>query len=238
MITTLTPEQTAKIAEYRERYWQLATSTEPADRPRADAAARRLAEIGGVNVAHVVWVASPADGAAEYGRAWGSLGDSLRDSFGASLRDSLRDSFGDSFGALLRDSLRASLRDSFGALLGASLGASLRDSLRDSLWDSLWASLRDSLRASLRDSLWDSLWASLGASLWDSGWLAYYSYGVEFLGVSCGDRERELLGLHNEIAASCFALWIVPGMVILCERPATVEVVDGRLVGLTWRDMA
>ena len=222
MITALTPEQTAKIAEYRERYFAQATSTKPADRPRADAAARRLAEIGGVNVAHVVWVASPADGAAEYGRAWASLRDSLRASLGASLRDSLRDS------------------------LWASLGASLRDSLRDSLWDSLWASLRDSLRASLRDSLraslrdslWDSLWASLGASLWDSGWLAYYSYGVEFLGVSCGDRERELLGLHNEIAASCFALWIVPGAVILCERPATVEVVDGRLVGLTWRDMA
>ena len=162
MITALTPEQTAKIAEYRERYFAQATSTKPADRPRADAAARRLAEIGGVNVAHVVWVASPADGAAEYGRAWGSLGASLRDSFGASL----------------------------------------------------------------------------GASLRDSGWLAYYSYGVEVLGVSCGNRERELLGLHNEIAASCFALWIVPGMVILCERPATVEVVDGRLVGLTWRDMA
>jgi len=186
MITALTPEQTAKIAEYRERYFAQATSTKPADRPRADAAARRLAEIGGVNVAHVVWVASPADGAAEYGRAWASLWASLRDSLWASLRDSLR----------------------------ASLGASLRD------------------------SLWDSLGDSLGASLWDSGWLAYYSYGVEFLGVSCGDRERELLGLHNEIAASCFALWIVPGMVILCERPATVEVVDGRLVGLTWRDMA
>jgi len=157
-------------------------------------------------VAHVVWVASPADGAAEYGRAWASLWDSLWDSLGDSLRD--------------------------------SLWASLRDSLRDSLWASLRDSLRASLWASLRDSLWASLGASLGASLWDSGWLAYYSYGVEFLGVSCGNRERELLRLHNEIAASCFALWIVPGMVILCERPATVEVVDGRLVGLTWRDMA
>ena len=246
MIAVLTPEQTAQIAEYRERYFAQATSTKPADRPRADAAARRLAEIGGVNVAHVVWVASPADGAAEYGRAWASLRDSLRASLGASLRDSLRDSLRASLGASLRASLGASLRDSLRDSLWASLGASLRDSLRDSLWDSLWASLRDSLRASLRDSLraslrdslWDSLWASLGASLWDSGWLAYYSYGVEFLGVSCGNRERELLRLHNEIAASCFALWIVPGMVILCERPATVEVVDGRLVGLTWRDMA
>jgi hypothetical protein len=27
----------------------------------------------------------------------------------------------------------------------------------------------------------------------------------------------------------------VPGTAILCERPATVEIVDGKLVGLTWR---
>jgi len=246
MITALTPEQTAKIAEYRERYFAQATSTKPADRPRADAAARRLAEIGGVNVAHVVWVASPADGAAEYGRAWASLSDSLRGSLRDSLWASLSDSLWGSLWASLSDSLRGSLRDSLWASLRASLRGSLRDSLRaslsDSLWASLWASLSDSLRDSLSDSLWASLRGSLRdslrASLSDSGWLAYYSYGVEFLGVSCGDRERELLGLHNEIAASCFALWIVPGAVILCERPATVEVVDGRLVGLTWRDMA
>ena len=99
--------------------------------------------------------------------------------------------------------------------------------LYNSLSDSLWASLRDSLRA----SLWASLWASLRAS----GWLAYYTYAVDVLGISIPDEHLNILRLHNEIAKSCFALWIVPGCAILCERPASVEIVDGKLIGIEWR---
>ena len=110
-------------------------------------------------------------------------------------------------------------------------------------WDSLWDSLRASLRASLSDSLRDSLWASLRASLWDSlndslwdsGWLAYYTYAIDVLGISIPDEHLNILRLHNEIAKSCFALWIVPGCAILCERPASVEIVDGELIGIEWR---
>ena len=73
------------------------------------------------------------------------------------------------------------------------------------------------------------------ASLWDTGWLAYYSYAVEELGIKIDEKARELLYLHNEIAASCFAIWIVPGALILCERPSSVEVRDGKLVDIEWR---
>lgn len=44
MIEKLTPEQESKIQEYRDRYFAQATSCEPADRPRAEAAARRMKE--------------------------------------------------------------------------------------------------------------------------------------------------------------------------------------------------
>jgi hypothetical protein len=217
-IEKLTPEQEAQIAVYRDRYFALATSTERADRPRAEAAARAMAEIAGVKVNSVVWAATPQDGQREYERAWASLGASLRDSLWDSLRDSLRASLG----ASLRDSLWASLRD--------SLWASLRASLRDSLG----ASLRDSLWASLRDSLWASLRASLRDSLGDSGWTAFYVYAQEQLAVAYDERSANVLRLHNEIAASCFALWIAPGTVILCERPTTCEVVGGKLVNVEW----
>ena len=85
-IEKLTQEQEAQIQLYRERYWQQATSTEPADRPRAEAAARRLAEIGGVDVKSVTWVLSPEQGAQEYGDTW----DAIRAALGASLRNALR----------------------------------------------------------------------------------------------------------------------------------------------------
>jgi hypothetical protein len=54
MIEKLTAEQTSKIAEYRERFFAQATSTEPADRKRAEKAARAIAEIGSVKVGRVM----------------------------------------------------------------------------------------------------------------------------------------------------------------------------------------
>jgi hypothetical protein len=100
------------------------------------------------------------------------------------------------------------------------------------------SSLRSSLESSLESSLRSSLRSSLESSLWDSGWLCYYVYAREVGGVEYDPKFNALLDLHCEIAASCFALWIVPGAVILCERPAAVEVTDGRLVGITWRSEA
>jgi len=246
MISRLTDETQLKIREYRDRYFRQATCTDPADRSRAESAARRIAEISGVKISNIQWIDSPY--------AW----ESLRESLGESLRASLSDSLMDSLRASLSDSLWASLSDSLWASLRASLSDSLMDSLRASLSDSLWASLWDSLGDSLRDSLWASLWASLsdslsnslrdslraslrdslGASLWDSGWLALYTYAVEQLGVEILDKNSEnlkILKLHNELAASCFALWIVPDTAILCERPESVELDNGRLVGVTWR---
>jgi hypothetical protein len=55
------------------------------------------------------------------------------------------------------------------------------------------------------------------------------------------DEQQAALAAHRKLdlwiatLESCFAVWIVPGTVILCERPATVEIKGGRLVGLTWR---
>ena len=235
----LTAEQTSQIEVYRKRYFEQATSTAPADRARAEAAARRLAEIGGVKVNDVTWVLTPEMGMREYEEAQTSLKDSLKASLSASLSDSLRASLWDSLKDSLRASLSASLSDSLRASLWDSLWNSLRaslsDSLRASLWDSLWNSLRASLSDSLRASLWDSLWYSLWYSLWDSDWLCWYSYAVDVLGIECSDEHRELLSLHNKVATSCFAMWIIPGKVILCERPESVKIDDGRLVELTWR---
>ena len=151
-IEKLTPEQEAQVVALRERFFAQATSTEPADRARAEAAARRLAEIGGVKINAVVWAKSAQDGQREYEKAW--------------------------------------------------------DSLRASLWDSLG----------------------------DSGWTAFYAAGRDVIGVEYDPKYAEILRLHEEIGASCFALWIVPGAVILCERPSKCDVVDGRLVNIEWEE--
>jgi len=179
MIEQLTPEQEQRLQQHRDEWFRLAASTEPAERPAAEAAARELAELGGVKVQRVVWVTTPEAGTAEW-----------------------RASFTDAPSTLLRDSL--------------------------------WASLRTSLWASLWDSLWDSLCASPWASLRDSPWIAWYLFGAE-IGVQYNAEAHRKLDLTEQLLRSCFACWIGLGVVVLCERPATVEIQDGKLVGLTWR---
>jgi hypothetical protein len=65
--------------------------------------------------------------------------------------------------------------------------------------------------------------------------MAFYSYCVENIDCDYDTEAIEKLRLHQEISRSCFAIWIVPGAAILCERPANVDIVDGKLVGIEWR---
>jgi hypothetical protein len=206
MIEKLTKDQKDKVIEYRQRYFNQATSTERADRERAEAAARRLAELGDVKVEEVVWVSSSQEGKEKY--------------------DSIRKSPCDSFRAFLWDSLRSLLKSSF----LDSLWDSLRGSLWDSLWDSFWESFNDLLKVSFEVSLRDSFLDSIN----DSGFLSLATFAVEELGIEIGEKEREKLYLVNEILASCFVLWVVPGMVILCDRPRSVGVQDDKLIGMEW----
>ena len=81
-------------------------------------------------------------------KQWASVGDSVGDSVGGSVRASVGDS--------VRASVRASVWD--------SVWASVRASVRDSVWASVW----DSVRASVWDSVRGSVRASVGASVGDS----------------------------------------------------------------------
>ena len=210
-LTSLTPGQEQSLRAHRDHWFAIATSTEPADRPRAEEAARELAALGGVTINRVIWVNSPEAGARIY-------------------REQMRKSLSDSLRASLSDSLRASLWNS----LWNSLWDSLRDSLSASLRDSLCDSLCASLSASLRDSLCASLWDSLCASLRASPLVAFYTFG-EQLGVQYEPDAQCKLALTVQLLQSCCVCWIGLGFVVLCERPASVEVQDGKLVGLTWR---
>jgi len=205
MIDHLTPEQERSLLEFRSRYLAYGLSTDPADRPRAEAAIARAYRRIGRDPVPVIWVDSPLTaslllhiltaGASSQpllrdslrGSLEGSLRDSLRASLWYSLEFSLRDSLWASLWSSLWSSLSASLWDSLRASLEGSLEGSLRDSLSASLGSSLRSSLRSSLEGSLRDSLGNSLWYSLEFSLRDSLWASLRA-SLEFsLGSSLGD---------------------------------------------------
>jgi hypothetical protein len=108
--------------------------------------------------------------------------------------------------------------------------AVILDSLLGSLLDSLLRSIRVSLRGSLRGSLRDSLWDSL----LDSGWLAYYLAASDTGLVEYSPDSRARLDAFVLFAESAFALWVLPGHVVVLEKPKEVTVSDGKLIDIGW----
>ena len=237
-IEELSAEQWERVRTERDRWWRIGTSTEPADRPRAEAAIAEMRRLIGAPDAPVLWCDSPATALLAI-LILKAKGDSLRDSLWDSLQYSLWASLGGNLQDSLRASLQASLWDSLWDSLGdnlqyslwASLGGNLQDSLWDSLWDSLsrhlsdslWERLRASLRASLQDSiqtsLRDSIWQSIGRNLHDSVADAFHTNIYDAFG-----------GAHE---AAWVAFYAVSADVAGVEYPEE----DARRLGL-WSDIA
>lgn len=211
----LTKTQQQKVVEYRKRYWHQIISTKPANRKCAEKSARQLAKIVSTKISRIVWVMSPEEGRNMYENICPSPD-------GFSWRPQLR-----AVTKILETTLSTSFR--------ASSSLSIRTSLGDLLWNSLWKSTWYSLEESLVDSLHFWLRNSFYSSLLDSGWLAYYSYAIKILGMECDSDTQNILALFNKTVASCLALWFASETVILCERPETVQIEDGRLISLSWR---
>lgn len=239
----LTRKQKAKIREYKDKYFKQATTTKPANRVKAEKAARKLVKIGGIKIQIVEWVMSSTEGKTAYEKSWNLLTGSLKSSVSKSFQNLTKDLFTNSLNGLLKKSFWDSLNNTFIVSFRDQFEYSFKDLLNDSfailfsdpsnnpLQGSLNSLLWDSLSTSTQDLLDESLWNSL----WDTGWLAFNTYITKELNMRCSKKHRESLRLHNEIAENCFALWVVPSKIILCERPKTVEIRDGNLVGLTWR---
>ena len=199
-IEKLTPKQIARFPEFRERWTKIGLCTDPADRPRAEAAIHESYRAAGLQPPRkIVWCGSPLS----QGLTRAIILDNnkqLMASVGASVRDSVG------------DSVRASVWDSVWDSVGASVGDSVGDSVGASVGDSVGDSVRASVQASVWDSVWASVWASVGDSVGDSvrgqhdaSWLAFYRYFKEVCQLD--DQTRKLAGLW-ELAQS--AGWALP----------------------------
>ncbi len=217
----LLPEQQRLVEVYRDEYFQIGASTEPADRPMAERAITALYAAAGHAAPAFEWGESPRWGAPRVQ----ALGDSLGFSVGASLRSSL----GFSVGASLGSSLRSSLGASLGSSLYPALGSSLRDSLWGSLRDSLWGSLRDSLVESLRSSLDASLGDSIRGSIWgtqEAYWVGHHVYCLRVLCVPYRDADVRRLLWHDEVVRSCGWWWPYRHRCVCTDRPEVLEWTD------------
>lgn len=225
-------KQETDIFKYYKKYWQQTISTERADRERAERAAGRMAEIAGVKVNEIIWVESAEEGRVAYDKAWALNKDSFDDSTWPPLQ------------ALLKNTTLAPRPFSYEkwALIRTLYRDKLEYLFKDPIWNSVrnlinnlpghWVSYKVS--SGVVGLLWEFFDEAVYNSIRESFRLTYDTYAVDVLGVNVSEKALELLELRKEITASCFAVWLVPGHIILCDRPKHVEIKDNWLKKITW----
>ncbi len=209
-IERLTEAQTARLAEYAERWTKIGLCTEPMDRERARLAVRAMYASAGLTEPRIIFCGSPLGNALARSKAVNPVAGSVLGSVGASVGNSAM------------------------ASVWASVGNSVWASVVASVWGSVWASVRVSVWGSVGASVWGSVGDSVGASVWgstygqhDAGWVSFYAYFREVCGLV--EQTEPLVGLF-ELAKS--AGWALPHRNIcwVSERHDVVQLnAEGRL---------
>jgi hypothetical protein len=185
-IETLTPEQIARFAEFRERWTQIGLCTDPADRPRAEEAIREMYRQADLeSPKKIVWCGSPRSQALTRAIVLDrtliqSVGDGVGESVPANLWACVRGSVRDSIKDSIRDNVWESVRagDRVSGSVKAKVMSNVWASLTRSVGHSVCATVRSkveagvevSVRASVVQSVWRSVQVedSVGANIWDS----------------------------------------------------------------------
>lgn len=225
MVYQLTPEEKTKYFQYINKAFLLAIRTNM-NGQKAEKWALKLTS-GTLESPELHWAKSPEEAKNLYDSLLGNLKVRLLASLGASLGTGLGADLGNSFGDSLRTSLRTSLRD--------SLQNSIQIGTQSSFGAIPLGSFGDSFQASLRASILDSLWNSLRDSFWDTlreiGWIASYSF-AEMIGVKFSREDSAKLKCYRKLSKHCFAVYALPGHIILVDKPSFILIKHGKLIDI------
>jgi hypothetical protein len=225
--TSITPEQLTRIHACRDRFFAATIST-TTDRPKAEVAVAEIVA-GKLEKYEVHWCASPAEASALHEKLWGSLGAPIRASLCASFADSFLDSLPETF----NEKLGTSIRDqSWGPFRSETFYWALRSlALLDSL-ELLKVLSLDKITPPLPFVLWGSVWNSLV----DTKWIACRAY-TSAEGLEYEPEQQARIESFVALTESAFALYVLPGHVILVDKPKAVTCIGG-LTSFEWRDSA
>jgi hypothetical protein len=130
MIEQLTLEQTARFPEFIDKWTKIGLSTEPADRPRAEAAVRLMYKIGGLpSPEKIVWFDSPMAMYIKYKKidnraVWDAVRSTVRDAVRSTVRD------------VVSGIVRSTVRD----VVSGIVRVAVWDTVSDAVWDTVYGS--------------------------------------------------------------------------------------------------
>jgi hypothetical protein len=208
-IESLTLEQESRMAEYVARWTEIGLCTDPADRPRAEAAIRGMYRQGGREPpSRIMWCGSPLSMAMASGiiseasirRWWDTFPEAVLD------RQPPRLALG-AWGGQVR-----ARDDAFDSVEKSVLG-SVEKSVFYSVTVAIWQDVHHTVRDCVMDSIWTGVETILGnRCIWtnvygshDAHWLGFYRYFHDVLGLT---GQTAMLSSLWELAQS--AGWVLP----------------------------
>lgn len=190
----LSPEQEVLLERWYDEWLGVALSTEPADRPEAEAAVAGIYREAGEEPPALVWCDSPRAAS----EAWEAAGRPANHSGIFERRYRL----------LRPDSIFSGLSDTIRGRVGM-------------LWRRLDDALEGIDRA-IRDGV-ERPWSTYYGAQADASWLAYSTFSRQVGGV-LEEEDRRQMALWEAAARCCGRWWAYEGLCLLCERPVRLGV--------------
>lgn len=180
-IERLTAEQQARIPDFVEHWTQVGLSTEPADRPRAEAAIARM--YAGSNLAPpqaIIWCGSPLSLA--LARALALDGAKINEAIEAGRLDHIADSVWASAKLGTCGSSRVGAGYCFKNHIGHKVLMSVQQAVRSAASESVWEEVREGIN----DCVWENI--SDAVSIWDDVQAAWSGFRSTVLGSTVTDQ--------------------------------------------------
>ena len=238
MITELTGNQKKYLIEFRQEWFDIGRSTEPANWDKAELAISEMYKISGGKPPKFIRCGSPLSAnilISLFNSKFLSgfiRNTSLKNPLFNSLETSLRTSIGDSLG----NSIKSDLEFLIKSYVGSSTEISVETHVGTPLFNSLFNSLKTSFVYSLRTSIETSIATSLGNFFdqnkvpitptyffgsQDAYWICFYLFCAE-IGVGYEKNDVIILNLWKEVAESCSWFYTYENYCFVCDRPKTV----------------
>ena len=235
-LQSLSPEQEAQLASFRNDWISVGLSTEPANRPRAESACREAYTAAGLEPPSIlIWLDSPLAGSVAASMVSNAeackvlLGKSTAQ-VGAQVGAQVRAQVGAQVGAQVWTKVRAQVWAQVGAQVWAQVGAQVRAQVGAQVWAQVRAQVRAQVGAQVGAQVWTKVGAQVWAQVWDqvgdqvrrcgygshdANWIGFYRFFDSVVGLECCKRLDGIRG----ITESCGWWWPFDGLCILTERP-------------------
>ena len=228
-----------RLAEFRDKWIKAGLSTEPADRPRAEAGVRLAYETAGLAAPEtIIWLDSPAAGV---------VGASLlaeADTVGPVVIREVWAQVGADVDAEMREQLPTADWQQLRSDFWATVGVRVWEQVGEVLLEQLQANIHEFVPSAAAEQVWDRVSEQVELREWgltddigsrafcadfgqqSADFNAFYDFLAEARGAKCASRMNGLLA----IAQSSGWWWPFANVVILTERPVELHLdSDGRL---------